>query len=288
MTTIASRVRVTPGAPVAEGAAAPAEAGSDRASLDAELLHDFETRIAGARTPEEYRAILESWRDDSRARIAAASGAGPDAASASADRKADASSLSDLMTGSSRVLIGSPDAKARVTAVLDPACPHCATAMTALAPRIESGEIAVEAIIVPVISERSKGLVAGVVAAADPGAAMLSHEKAMRGAPGEMVAPGDWGALPEDVRDAVRRNSDLVRAAGIGGVPFFLFEGPDGISGRSGSLPDAEIDALVERAAEGGAAAVPGNEVDTEGADGAAEPAGDEPATDDAGPEEAR
>ncbi|PZO75084.1 MAG: hypothetical protein DI629_17595 [Mesorhizobium amorphae] len=246
----------------------PAGAADPEAALRDELLREFQERIAGASTQEEYQRILGEWRAEAKTRIdqararnvadglasgdvsgpgpadGATGAAAPSAAAPAPEAGGNAAAIDALIEGASRTLIGSETAP-RIMAVLDPACPYCATAMTALAPRIERGEIAIDAVIVPVISERSRGLVAGILSAENPGEAMLSHEKAMRGAGGAMIEAASWEGLPRETREAVERDVGLLRAAGVPGVPFFIFDGPEGPVTRSGSLSDADVDAAI-------------------------------------------
>lgn len=115
-----------------------------------------------------------------------------------------------------------------VYAIVDPDCPFCAKAMTNLKDEVELGKLQLRIVPVPVLGERSAGLIAAVLTDEEPPVAFWRHEIQQGTFGASDIAPADFMALRPELRTAIKNNLALMSRLKIEGVPFFAFETGDG------------------------------------------------------------
>lgn len=159
--------------------------------------------------------------------------------------------LDDARNNAFWFAIGNPDAPT-VYAFIDPACPYCAQAVVALGESIETGQLQLRVILAPVMSETSPGLISGILLSANPPQAFMDHEyRWNEGRRNSEMRP--WEDLPGELRDGVLSNVEMMRGYEIPGVPFFIYDTPEGAKSLSG-IPDSDtfFDATVDTFQGGG------------------------------------
>lgn len=127
-----------------------------------------------------------------------------------------------------------------VYAIVDPDCPFCAKAMTNLKDEVELGKLQLRIVPVPVLGERSAGLIAAVLTDEEPPVAFWRHEIQMGAFGTSDLAPADFIALRPELRAAIKNNLALMSRLNIEGVPFFAFETSDGAEIHFG-VPETSI-----------------------------------------------
>lgn len=135
------------------------------------------------------------------------------------------------LDGSTWVGDGRADAPRVVYTFSDANCPYCHKFWEAARPWVDAGKVQLRHIMVGVIREDSPGKAAAILAARDPGAALLENEKAF--------ARG--GITPVAVSAEVARTLDAHQALmvemGFQGTPGILFKDGQGHVQRRSGLP---------------------------------------------------
>lgn len=144
--------------------------------------------------------------------------------------------LEDVRKNALWFSVGANDVPA-VYAFLDPSCPFSASAVAALSEQIGSGELQLRVVLAPVISERSAGLVAGILSSEKPPLTFFDHEIALSERGRSDLTLGSLSDLPAPVQAGVQRNFNMIRDYGIPGVPFFVYDTAEGARVVSGA-PD--------------------------------------------------
>ena len=105
----------------------------------------------------------------------------------------------------------------------DPACPHCANALSALAPAIAAGEMHLRLALAPFLSPASRELAAEIMIAADP--ATAAWEMMLASANGSPPVPlAGSAALIGPVGEALlASNLNWMRANSVSAVPHFIW-----------------------------------------------------------------
>jgi thiol:disulfide interchange protein DsbG len=124
----------------------------------------------------------------------------------------------------------------------DPACPHCAHLWSATQPL----QTKLRMVWVPVgfLRPQSVGQGATILAAADPSAAMrLNEASVLERGPGIPIDP----AVPAEVQDRVKANTEILKQMGAESVPFIVFKhAKTGQAGTyAGALPTDEFVRLI-------------------------------------------
>lgn len=136
--------------------------------------------------------------------------------------------------------VGRPDAQRTAYMFMDPECPYCARSIDAMKGAVDSGEIQLRMIPVPLVSPYSRDSIAEMLTAPDPVAEVFAHARGKL--VGDRTPPAaTFADLPEAFRGLVAHNVEIVRRHGIPGVPLFVFRKADGSIGLhsgQGSLDD--------------------------------------------------
>jgi hypothetical protein len=122
-----------------------------------------------------------------------------------------------------------------VYAFIDPTCSYSARAISALSDQVGAGEIQLRVILAPVLSERSAGLIAGILTDDQPPLAFFDHEVDLAERGRSDLTPAEFSELPGPVQAGIQRNFEMLRDYGIPGVPFFVYETADGARVLSGA-----------------------------------------------------
>ena len=105
----------------------------------------------------------------------------------------------------------------------DPACPHCASALDALAPDISEGRLHVRMALVPVVSEASTDLAAMIMIDPEPAQAAWTLLLAAAGGAPLPDASGSAGELGELGEALIGANLEFMRRRGLSAVPHFMW-----------------------------------------------------------------
>lgn len=124
-----------------------------------------------------------------------------------------------------------------VYAFIDPTCSYSARAVSALSEQVAAREVQLRVVLAPVLSERSAGLIAGILTDERPPLALFDHEVDLAERGRSDLAPAEFSELPAPVQAGVQRNFEMLRDYGIPGVPFFVYETAEGARVLSGA-PD--------------------------------------------------
>lgn len=224
---------------------------------DAQTREQFLTAIAAWRVDidmmRQARGLSRLYSDDGREPLSAAAPAAPTLseppavevqtlAPAPAEAVvADEASLEQTLLEDARYnalwfSVGANDAPA-VYAFIDPTCSYSARAISALSRRIGAGDLQLRVILAPVLSDRSTGLIAGILTDERPPLAFFDHEVGLAERGRSDLAPAEFSTLPAPVQAGIRRNFEMLRDYGIPGVPFFVYETGEGARVLSGA-PD--------------------------------------------------
>lgn len=134
-----------------------------------------------------------------------------------------------------------------VYAFIDPTCSYSAAAISDLSERVGAGELQLRVVLAPVLSQRSAGLIAGILMNEKPPLAFFDHEVALAERGRSDLEPKEFSALPAQVQAGIQRNFEMIRDYKIPGVPFFVYETAEGARVVSGaqeglSFPGALVD----------------------------------------------
>lgn len=132
--------------------------------------------------------------------------------------------------------VGANDAPS-VYAFIDPTCSYSARAVSALSEQVGAGELQLRVVLAPVLSERSAGLIAGILTDERPPLAFFDHEVGLAERGRSDLEPSEFSALPGPVQAGIQRNFEMIRDYEIPGVPFFVYETAEGARVLSGA-PD--------------------------------------------------
>lgn len=219
---------------------------ADPEAMVAEMIAELDA----SKSPEEFQAVLQRYALLLKASPEAPPSAPADTApavSVEPDETDDAAVvqaaapkpenpeqfLSMIADGSFWFSVG-VDGADPVYMFYDPACPHCARAIRNLEPRVTGGEVQLRLIPVPVISQASLGLVAGIFEASDPAAAVLENARQLAGQGKTSIIPGDPAAMNQDHLSGIQSNMDLAGDLELPGVPFFAWSAASGPKFLSG------------------------------------------------------
>ena len=188
--------------------------------------------LADSNVPEELLAGIAAGligRDRISALLdrsdAAVSPEGPDGAVAPpmASRRPELpGSLPAFGSESFWIRLGDGDAPG-IYMLADPACPHCARALEALAGDISAGRLHVRMALAPVLSENSVDLAAMIMNDPEPAQAAWSLLLAAAGGAPLPDAGGSAEELNEIGMALVAANLDFMRRRGLSAVPHFIW-----------------------------------------------------------------
>jgi len=237
-----------------------------------ELLLELVADLRDAQTQEQFLAAIASWRgeidrmrqerglprlysDDGTSPLPPVASATPattlmappevevqplPAAPVAEEPQADASLeqtlLDDVRYNALWFSVGANEAPS-VYAFIDPTCSYSARAISALSERVGAGEIQLRVILAPVLSQRSAGLIAGILTDERPPLAFFDHEVDLAERGRSDLESAEFSALPAPVQAGIQRNFEMIRDYGIPGVPFFVYETAEGARVLSGA-PD--------------------------------------------------
>lgn len=160
--------------------------------------------------------------------VEAAPQAQPDATSAApAMATSDVEFFGDFRQNTFWFSVGNAEAPS-VYMVYDPACPHCARSIRNLEPRISAGELQLRVILVPMVSDESLGLAAGILASATPVETFMENALQRARFGSSDLVPGDPATLPVELLGGIQTNIDFMQRYEVSGVPFFGWMGPNG------------------------------------------------------------
>ncbi|WP_051229323.1 thiol:disulfide interchange protein DsbG [Paludibacterium yongneupense] len=137
--------------------------------------------------------------------------------------------------GRSRWVADGKAAAPRVVYVFtDPDCPYCNRFWTAARPWVDSGKVQLRHVIVGILTPRSPGLAAALLAAQSPSAALAAHERT--------YLQGETHPLkriPHDIEAQLDANAGLMETWGMQGTPAIIWrDARGGVRIRTG-MPDA-------------------------------------------------
>lgn len=133
-----------------------------------------------------------------------------------------------------------------VYAYIDPTCPFCARAMKTLAPKVQDGSLQLRVILAPLISTSAPDVIAGILGSANPVQTFFEHEMAVADQKTSPVTPVAFSTLGAEMADGIRRNYDMVMAYELPGVPFFVYDTPEGEAFFSG-VPETDTFAAAKK-----------------------------------------
>jgi len=126
---------------------------------------------------------------------------------------------------------GSPDAKRVVYVFTDPECPYCKDFWRA-AQLYLGKEVQLRHIIVGILKPTSMGKAAGILAAADPGRALIEHE---------MFGSKPLSSIPPAVAAKLEANSRLMQDLGEPATPAVFYKDTQGKVRRVLGLPEEQL-----------------------------------------------
>lgn len=260
-------------------------------AIDAHL-DDLTEQLASASTREEFKAALEGWAENLVAQAqaikadegVAATPSAPStvppapapeveplplpiaegaetASSTSAISQAVQGSMSaeqlieQVRTNSFWFEVGAYDAPT-VYAFIDPDCPFCARAMLNLQDDVETGKLKLRVLLTPFLHEASIGYAGAILTTTDPenpaAVAFWKHELERAYGKSTLEPLADLSTIPSELVDGMQVNIDLMKAAGISGVPYFIYQTKDGVKthfgvAQAGQFSDALTDVLQQK-----------------------------------------
>lgn len=128
-----------------------------------------------------------------------------------------------------------------VYAFIDPTCPYCARAMRQMKEVVESGQVGLRVILTPVLSERAQAVTAGILLSEDPAAAYWRHELSLADFGNSDIQPRNPVDLSAQYQEAIRQNVTVFGAAGLAGVPSFVFMRDTGAVVMEGTPPNSVL-----------------------------------------------
>ena len=170
---------------------------------------------------------------------------------------AKATTLDELLDQATRMSVwfsaGNPKPNAPVVYMMaDPTCPYCAQSVDKLASKIESGDIDLRVILAPIRNQDAVFQAASILQSQDPAGDFVTHERSQVGTTSSTLTMFDRTAINPDVVRGLQRNVAWGRLNGVKGVPFWIYQGPDGAKVRAGLLADdmlSEIEPLPKQPA---------------------------------------
>ncbi len=108
--------------------------------------------------------------------------------------------------------------------VVDPQCPYCHQAWTALKPRIADGSLSLRIIMTSILPESDEKAIS-ILGQKSPGAAWLRGEGSSDVVPVSVVTSPDDRARGEH---ALKVNRDFANSINVNGTPFIAYVGDDG------------------------------------------------------------
>ncbi len=127
----------------------------------------------------------------------------------------------------------------RVTMVLDPECPYCATAMAAMRPALEAGRIHLHMVPVAVVSSRSSETLRALLTAERPGATLYDFLLARQADPSTRPPAFRAEGVSAGMGQGVARNIAMARSLAIRQVPFFAWTDGTGQARTLSGVPDS-------------------------------------------------
>ncbi len=123
----------------------------------------------------------------------------------------------------------------------DPTCIHCAASTEKLAPYIESGDMDVRVILAPIRNSRAVFEAASLLQSQNIRSDFISHERAQVGSTSSSLQVLEPSQINADVVRGLQHNVAWGRANGVAGVPFWIYESPNGAKVAAGRITDAII-----------------------------------------------
>jgi protein-disulfide isomerase len=130
-----------------------------------------------------------------------------------------------------------------VYAFIDPDCPFCARSMLTLQDQVESGKLKLRVMLTPFLSAKSVAYAGAVLTSQDPElpapVAFWKHELEKAYGTSTLAPLADLSTIPNALVDGMQANIDLMKAARISGVPFFVWNSAEGPQTHFG-VPQAD------------------------------------------------
>lgn len=269
------------------GVSVSPEAQTPRTEMDAHL-DDLTQQLDAATTPEEFKAALQGWADDLVAQaeaveagqVGTAQPSVPEPAPFDAPApvvplppgQAPAASQAPVQVQQQSVLsaeelleqartnsfwfeVGAYDAPT-VYAFIDPDCPFCARAMLNLQEEVEGGKLKLRVMLTPFLHDASIGLAGAILTTTDPenpaSVAFWKHELERAYGVSSLEPLADLSKIPGELVDGMQANIDLMKAAGIAGVPYFVYATEGGVKthfgvAQAGQFADALPDVAQQQ-----------------------------------------
>ena len=164
-----------------------------------------------------------------------------DTAASQAPPIAAAQALDVLAAEGKGFTVGAAMAARTVYVLFDPQCPHCGRLWEAALPLQAKARF----VWLPVafISPKSLPQGAALLQAAQPLEAMNAHESALLAGAGGMSASA---SVPDDIKAAIERNTQLLNRLGAESVPFIVTRSPAGQPVlHAGAMDTAALAALI-------------------------------------------
>lgn len=141
---------------------------------------------------------------------------------------------------------GTPKPGARVAYFLaDPLCPHCAEATRKVAPLVESGDLDLRVILMPITGKEAYAAAVSIIQSGDVGTNFLAHEKAhmtSKASPLTLIDPSEYDA---NVTAAMARNIMWFRKNQMRSVPFWIYPTAAGVKTAVGPIDPSVLDEAV-------------------------------------------
>lgn len=118
--------------------------------------------------------------------------------------------------------------------IADPACPYCARAIQTLQSQVSEGNMQIRILLAPFVSQRSAGMIAGILLSDNPASAYWDHSLAYAARGASSLQMREFSELPDTHSARIRDNYEIVVDNEIPGVPFFAWmtqSGPEFVSG---------------------------------------------------------
>ena len=185
------------------------------------------------------RPLMVAWVTALSLGLAACSPDEPRAAQASS--VATTQALDVLAAEGKGFAVGATVAARTVYVLFDPQCPHCGHLWEAARPLL--GKARFVWLPVAFISPKSLPQGAALLQSAQPKEAMDAHEKSLLAGTGGMAAAAN---VPDDIRAAIERNTQLLNRLGAESVPLIVTRSPTGQSVQhAGAMETAALAAFI-------------------------------------------
>ena len=144
----------------------------------------------------------------------------------------------ERMENSTWIADGKDDAERIVYVFSDPNCPYCTQFWEQARPWVESGKVQVRHIMVGMLRPDSAGKAAAMLTAADPSAALTSHEQGKRNTQALKQIPGE-------VRKQLAENLDLMNELGSSATPSIFYKENGRLENQQGAPQPEALERIM-------------------------------------------